>query len=87
MRTEPTEQQNRAAIDAIKAEERFPEGVTLKDARSGYVNTEDVYGVYASVNGNDMPIAAFDALKLPKGVARFLAEKLTRDINSGVYNG
>lgn len=91
MRTEPTEQENRAAIDALKAEEKPT--FKLHSARCGYTEDPSCYWpVYIVVcqddNDSSVHIGEFPVLvEGDRQRARFLAEKLTRDINAGIYNG
>lgn len=91
MRTEPTEQENRLAIDALKAEEK-PE-FTLKNARAGLqmAGEKTCYVVVADSGIFEYHIASFhfnnNVDSNSQNWARFLADKLAREINAGVYDG
>lgn len=85
MRTEPTPQENRAAIDALKAEEAFPEGYGLTDARAGYCD-KGYTVVCVKQTERLMQFVTVATFYGTGDIPRFLAEKLARDINAGVYS-
>lgn len=92
MRTEPTPEQNRAAIDALKAEEK-PK-FKLHSARCGLDEDKSYYfPIYhvIALNEDDLEVsvAHFPVYSgsIGRDRARFLAEDLTRRINAGEYEG